>query len=391
MEELLKVFIDGKGTFYQRVKLSDNIEKEPDTGFLYCQKAVLGHIGVQAYHGSEVGIKDKKVVYIRREAEDVFDEDSMKSIKGKPVTLNHPDEMVNSKNFKDHVVGFIDEVWREGDNIMGVIVIQDQKAIDAIESGEFKDLSLGYTARLVPDEKGDLVQKDIVVNHLSLVKEGRAKNARILDENTVGKGSEDMELDMSFEGLVGRIQKIEDTVFKTKTLTIEEHENTYDNETNEEVNVHKSQTITHRTVEDEKGVSKTLAVGDENKVEGEPQKMKTFIDFMNDFNVIKEMPKSDFRDKAYEALNAECKETLKVELPALPVVAIKDSVIEKSVGLADNQREEEQEVKKPLIADAQGEERFLASIYRSFDKKENARKYSSMTYHDVIDMLEGRK
>jgi hypothetical protein len=324
-DELLKVFIDGKGTFYQRVKLSTNIEKEQDTGYLYCKNAILGHVGVQAYNGYEVGITDQKVVYVRREEQDVFDEESMNSIKGKPVTLNHPDEMVNSKNFKDYVVGFIDEVWRDGDNIVGVIVIQDEKAIQAVEQGELKDLSLGYTAKLVPIADGQFKQQNIVINHLAIVSSGRAKNARIVDNETVA-------------------------------------------------------------------IPPTNELNSEVIKEGEKKVMKTFIDFMNEFKVIDAMPKSEFRDKAYETLNVECKEVLKVDLPSLTVVRIKDSAIEKSVGLKDTQ-EEQQTPPQPKVMKiyAQDEEAYFKKLYRSMDKVENARKYANMSYMDVIEELEGRK
>lgn len=345
MEELLKVFIDGKGTFYQRVKLSENIEKEPDTGYLYCKNAILGHIGVQAYNGWEVGITDKKVVYVHREPQDVFDEDSMNSIKGKPVTLNHPDEMVNSKNFKNHVVGFIDEVWREGDNIVGVIVIQDEEAIRKVEEGELKDLSLGYTAKLVELGNGDFKQEDIVINHLALVAEGRAKNARIVDEKTV--------------------YEIEEEVVKEVIIQDEE-------------------------IEEIK--TENVEIQDTNEIEeneGETKIVKTFIDFMNEFKEINAMPKSVFKDKAYEALNNECKEALGVDLPALEVIEIKDHAIENSVGLKETKVQDEEQP-KVMKTYAQDEERFFNRLYRSFDNKENAKKYASMTYMDVIDMLEGK-
>jgi hypothetical protein len=331
MDELLKVFIDGKGTFYQRVKLSDNIEKEKETGYLYCKNSILGHIGIQAYNGYEVGITDQKVVYIHRQEQDVFDEASMNSIKGKPVTKNHPEEMVNSKNFKDYVVGFIDDVWRDGDNLVGVIVIQDEEAIKAVESGELKDLSLGYTAKLVKLEDGVLKQENIVINHLAIVANGRAKNARIMDQETV------------------------ETI-----LEVTEENSDTNNKKNE----------------------------GETKI-----KMKTFIDFMNDFKQVNAMPKSEFRDKAYEQLNLECQETLKVSLPSLDVVEIKDSAIENSVGVRDSVEPIDETKKEPKVLKiyAQDEDMYFKKLYRSMDKTENAKKYSSMSYMDVIEMLEGRK
>lgn len=377
MDELLKVFIDGKGTFYQRVKLSDNIEKEPDTGYLYCKNAILGHVGEQAYNGWEVGITDQKVVYVKREPQDVFDEASLNSIKGKPVTLNHPDELVNSKNFKDYVVGFIDEVWQDGDNIVGVIVIQDEKAIKAVETGELKDLSLGYTARLVKDEDGKLKQTEIVINHLAIVGEGRAKNARIVDEKTVEDETK---------------QELNDSKDFYKTETYSTMDEEYDNENHERITV---ETVVTKRWYKYVPSGEQNAISDEKSVEKEKEvekQMKTFIDFMNEFKQINTMPKSEFRDKAYEALNLECKEALKVELPELDVVVVKDSAIEKSVGTAGNKefKDENEQEKKTLKTYGQDEEAWFKKLYRSMDNKETAKKYASMTYMDVYEMLEGK-
>ena len=377
MDELLKVFIDGKGTFYQRVKLSDNIEKEPDTGYLYCKNAILGHVGEQAYNGWEVGITDQKVVYVKREPQDVFDEASLNSIKGKPVTLNHPDELVNSKNFKDYVVGFIDEVWQDGDNIVGVIVIQDEQAIKAVETGELKDLSLGYTARLVKDEDGKLKQTEIVINHLAIVAEGRAKNARIVDEKTVEDETK---------------QELNDSKDFYKTETYSTMDEQYDDENHERITV---ETVVTKRWYKYVPSGEQNAISDEKSVEKEKEvekQMKTFIDFMNEFKQINAMPKSEFRDKAYEALNLECKEALKVELPELDVVVVKDSAIEKSVGTAGNKefKDENEQEKKTLKTYGQDEERWFKQLYRSMDNKETAKKYASMTYMDVYEMLEGK-
>jgi hypothetical protein len=117
-------FLDAGGLFYQRVKISDNMETEKETGFLYCKNSILGHVGVQQYNGVEVGMDEYGVVDVVREAEDVFDEDSLASMDGKPITLYHPDEMVTSENFKKYAVGFIKNVHRENNYIMGDLVIK---------------------------------------------------------------------------------------------------------------------------------------------------------------------------------------------------------------------------------------------------------------------------
>ena len=115
---------------------------------------------------------------------------------------------------------------------------------------------------------------------------------------------------------------------------------------------------------------------------------KNFKYFVDELKIVQTMKKSEFRDKMYEALNAECKELLGVELPALDEVVIKDEAIEKSIGLADNLSVKDEKEEKPLIGAYAQEERYIANLYRKFDDKDTARKYASMTYNDVIEMLE---
>lgn len=395
---MIKKFVDGNGIFYQRVKISDNIEREEETGFLYCYNSILGHVGVQAYNGWEVDMKDQKVVYVRREANDVFDEDSMRSIEGKPVTLHHPDEMVDSKNFQRYAKGFIKNVRREGDNIVGDLVIHDESTIQKVLSGELKDLSLGYQAKLVPVGDGTLKQTDIVVNHLAVVGEGRAENARIVDAKPDNFSEEKGN---KFMGLFKKPKVTVEIDFNDEESIEEENQEVEKNSLNGVGLTTTTATDWTTTTLDSKvedlvaDEDKEKDLEDEDKEEteskeGEKKDMKDFSYFMAKYDEVKKMPKGEFRDKAFETYNAECKETLGVELPTI-VDEPKKNILDQSVGLAENTKVEEQPQTRPLVADAQAEERWFKDLYRSMDKKENAQKYASMSYHDVIDMLEGRR
>jgi len=368
-------FLDAGGLFYQRVKISDNMETEKETGFLYCKNSILGHVGVQQYNGVEVGMDEYGVVDVVREAEDVFDEDSLASMDGKPITLYHPDEMVTSENFKKYAVGFIKNVHRENNYIMGDLVINDMEAIEKVVSGEIKDLSLGYQAKLVPTGDGRLKQKNIVINHLAIVPEGRAEFARIVDENTIKKGEQTN---------MGLFSKKEEELKQDAEMPVEEMED--------------EETMTEEEKEVVEDMDKVEEMEDE---EGDLEKekeseMKDLNYFANKYNQIKDMPQSEFRTKAYDALNTQCKDALGIDLPILDVKTVKKSVIEKSVGLADNLTVETQEsTKKEPALDAKVEEQFFDRLYRSFDYKssnpqqgkQNAKKYGDMTYRDVIDMI----
>lgn len=165
------VFKDGQlQEFYFTTKISDNIE-ELENGFLRCYNVVMGRTGIQ-YYGDTA---------IDRQEEDVFHPDTLRSIEGKTVTLTHPEDFVDVENVKDYEIGYILNARRDGDNIVGDIMITDKRAIDLILSKEMRELSLGYQSKVVDNGEGGWKQTNIIVNHLALVNKGRAGNAMIVD------------------------------------------------------------------------------------------------------------------------------------------------------------------------------------------------------------------
>ena len=82
--------------------------------------ANAARVGVQSYRGSEVERPDLDKVKVYRPAEQVFHRDSMHTAAHRPITLNHPPEMVNDGNWKKYAVGYIgDEVIRDAGIISG--------------------------------------------------------------------------------------------------------------------------------------------------------------------------------------------------------------------------------------------------------------------------------
>jgi len=136
--------------------------------------------GIQEYAGFEFGL-DQDIVRVYRPESEVFKEVSLNSFAGKPVTDDHPDEMVNAENWKDHSVGSIgNEVLRDGQFIRVPITLMDADVINKIQNGK-REISMGYTMNLdftsgVTDsgEEFDAVQRDLKMNHLAIVKKGRA-------------------------------------------------------------------------------------------------------------------------------------------------------------------------------------------------------------------------
>lgn len=184
--------IDGKPTnFYVTAKLSENIEIL-ENGFLRANNVIMGRTGPQQYTSRELGVtkggEKTFIINVNRHEEDVFHEDTLKSIEGKRVTLGHPKDEngnlinVTSKNYDKYGVGYILNVRRDGNNIVGDIIVENEDVINLIVNKDVRELSLGYTSVYELDGDRDLKQTNIIVNHLALVEKGRAGNAMIVDE-----------------------------------------------------------------------------------------------------------------------------------------------------------------------------------------------------------------
>lgn len=163
-------------------------------------KAIVTRTGIFLYNNADGTIRREL-----RHPEDVWNEDSIASMELIPVTNNHPEEkLVDAKNFKKLAIGFTGEtIKKDGDYILANIVITDQDGVDWVQNQGRKELSLGYTVDLHPEngiyngEEYDFRQKNIRYNHLAIVNQARAgSEARIaLDSmDTVQILKEDFEM-----------------------------------------------------------------------------------------------------------------------------------------------------------------------------------------------------
>lgn len=143
---------------------------------------------------------DGTVIREYRPPEEVFRPDSMMSLAGVPVTNRHPAELVDSRNAKDHMVGFTgDNIEKDGNFVKTMATVTDHDMIDQVEKGGLREVSCGYTCdlefvsgRTDAGEEYDAIQKNIVYNHLAIVERGRAgpevrlrmdSNSAILDDD----------------------------------------------------------------------------------------------------------------------------------------------------------------------------------------------------------------
>lgn len=152
--------------------------------------------GIQDYAGYEVGKPEKRVVRVYRPADQVFAKDSLASYAHRPVTNDHPSDAVTADNWKDHAVGQIgDEVARDGEFVRIPLIVMDAAAIKAIEDGK-RELSAGYTCDLAfeagttPEgQTYDAVQRNIKINHVAIVSNGRAGSQARIGDGAISWGA----------------------------------------------------------------------------------------------------------------------------------------------------------------------------------------------------------
>ncbi len=150
-------------------------------GFLVAEAAVA-RTGIQLYSAGELGMDgdENAVVRVYRPPEEVFAADAMASYAHRPVTVDHPGDMVDASTWKDHARGQTgDEVLRDGEFVRVPLMLMDKEAIEDWREGK-RELSMGYTMDLkiadgqTPDgEQYDAIQTNLRMNHLALVSRAR--------------------------------------------------------------------------------------------------------------------------------------------------------------------------------------------------------------------------
>lgn len=163
--------------FYTVEQLSPKISETPE-GFLLCESVPVARTGEMTYKAGEVPVKDKGgVVTIKRTEDVVFDDVTIRSFEGKPVTLDHPDDFVTPENWTELAHGTVQNVRRgtgeQDDLLLADLLITTAKAIELVKSG-LREVSCGYDADYAELEEGLGEQKNIIGNHIALVDKGRA-------------------------------------------------------------------------------------------------------------------------------------------------------------------------------------------------------------------------
>lgn len=139
--------------------------------------ASLTSIGVFEYRNADGTVRREL-----RLPQHVFDRDSLASLAGKPVTLDHPEVAVTAENVQEYEVGSVgDRIDSNSYEVFAQVTIRRKDAVAVISAGK-NAVSCGYDCDLVAAPMGarhhgqayDYIQTNIRYNHLSVVDKARA-------------------------------------------------------------------------------------------------------------------------------------------------------------------------------------------------------------------------
>ncbi|MGX7129305.1 DUF2213 domain-containing protein [Enterococcus wangshanyuanii] len=149
--------------------------KETDGGYLTISACPITRPGVFPYRRSDGGVSMEAKL-----PEELFSSATVVSANAKPMTDDHPNEPVTIDNYSKYAKGMTHNDATIKDNKLAIsFTITDSDTIKKIRDGK-RELSIGFQAD-VKQEQGiydgmhyDSVQRNMRINHIALVDEGRA-------------------------------------------------------------------------------------------------------------------------------------------------------------------------------------------------------------------------
>lgn len=143
--------------------------------FPFKVKITLAKVGVLPYINADGTVTNEAKL-----PEDLFHADTVASLKGAPITMEHPPGLVNPVNAGDLVKGSVgDSIEPKKDTLVSQGYIYDAELIKRVKDG-MKEVSMGFTNTLekkdgiINGEEYDHIQRNIRVNHVAVTESGRA-------------------------------------------------------------------------------------------------------------------------------------------------------------------------------------------------------------------------
>ena len=184
-----------------QVKTQRTITKD---GFLVVP-ATISKVGVFDYLATELGLKEEGIKKVARTEKSLFSDETIKSFENATLTVGHPKDGVNAKNWKQLSVGVVRNVKRVGDELTAEAWIYDESAIKTVQENGVEQLSCGYDCDIKPStvQDADFEMSPMIGNHVAIVAKGRCGGGvKLADEDKTIMGKTAKILD-AFLGAFG--------------------------------------------------------------------------------------------------------------------------------------------------------------------------------------------
>ena len=173
--------------YQDAINYETNPAEKTAEGFLIARAPVTS-IGVFSYKNPD-GSERREL----RLPEEVFNADSLASLRLKPLTLLHPEEAVTPENIEALQVGSVgSDVTTDSYRVYVSLAATKKDGIDAVEKGTARSLSCGYscdiewTSGTWMGVKYDCIQRKIRYNHVALVPVPRAGDGNAIRMDSAG-------------------------------------------------------------------------------------------------------------------------------------------------------------------------------------------------------------
>lgn len=173
-------------------------------GFLVVP-ATISKVGVFDYLATELGLEEEGIKKVARTEKSLFGDETIKSFENATLTIGHPEDGVNAKNWKQLSVGVVRNVKRIGDELTAEAWIYDENAIKTVQEQGVEQLSCGYDCDIKPStvQDADFEMSPMIGNHVAIVAKGRCGGSvKLADEDKTIMGKTAKILD-AFLGAFG--------------------------------------------------------------------------------------------------------------------------------------------------------------------------------------------
>lgn len=188
-------------------------ETDAQNGFLTIRDVPIAKIGVFPYK-----LADGSVRMEAKLPQELLSDSTVESANNKPVTDDHPPEMVTIDNTKKYMSGITsNNAHVKGNTLRVDMVISDKDLINDISSGK-EELSIGFRTEvknIAGDFEGehyDSQQTNIQINHIAVVDRGRAGHSIRLTGDSASMLIQDKRTETKMDTEIVRLDGREITV-----------------------------------------------------------------------------------------------------------------------------------------------------------------------------------